>query len=57
LWYALWYWLAEFAIGEGGKCPIYCGTSEGIRLDRLTATQRRILQLLKVDLPWPEQQR
>jgi len=32
-------------------------TSEGIRLDRLTATQRRILQLLKVDLPWPEQQR
>lgn len=32
-------------------------TAQGIRLDRLTATQRRILQLLKVDLPWPEQAR
>lgn len=29
-------------------------TAQGIRLDRLTATQRRILQLLKVDIPWPE---
>ena len=32
-------------------------TAHGIRLDRLTATQRRILQLLKVELPWPEQAR
>jgi transposase len=29
-------------------------TPNGIRLDRLTATQRRILQLLKVGSPWPE---
>jgi len=27
---------------------------DGIRLDRLTATQRRILQLLEIVLPWPE---
>jgi hypothetical protein len=24
-------------------------------LDRLTATQRRILELLNVEIPWPEQ--
>jgi hypothetical protein len=30
-------------------------TAEGIRLDRLTPTQRRILDLLEVPLPWPEQ--
>jgi len=30
-------------------------TPEGIVLDRLTRTQRRILELLDVDLPWPEQ--
>lgn len=30
-------------------------TAEGIRLDRLTATQRRILQLLEIEPPWPEQ--
>lgn len=29
-------------------------TANGIRLDRLTATQRRILDLLNVELPWPE---
>jgi hypothetical protein len=29
-------------------------TAHGIRLDRLTAIQRRILQLLQVVLPWPE---
>ena len=29
-------------------------TSQGIRLDRLTATQRRILSLLGVRCPWPE---
>ena len=28
--------------------------SEGIVLDRLTATQRRILELLEVEIPWPE---
>jgi hypothetical protein len=32
-------------------------TAEGIVLDRLTATQRRILELLEVELPWPEQER
>lgn len=30
-------------------------TADGIVLDRLTATQRRILDLLEVDVPWPEQ--
>ena len=30
-------------------------TQHGIRLDRLTATQRRILELLDTTLPWPEQ--
>lgn len=31
-------------------------TSQGIVLDRLTATQRRILELLEIELPWPEQE-
>lgn len=30
-------------------------TTEGIVLDRLTHTQRRILELLQIPLPWPEQ--
>jgi hypothetical protein len=30
-------------------------TPNGIRLDRLTHTQRRILQLLQIQPPWPEQ--
>jgi Domain of unknown function (DUF4277) len=30
-------------------------TPNGIVLDRLTTTQRRILRLLKIPLPWPEQ--
>lgn len=30
-------------------------TSRGPRFDRLTATQRRILDLLQIPLPWPEQ--
>lgn len=30
-------------------------TPNGVVLDRLTTTQRRILQLLKIPLPWPEQ--
>ena len=30
-------------------------TPQGIRLDRLTHTQRRILQLLDIQPPWPEQ--
>jgi uncharacterized protein DUF4277/DDE family transposase len=30
-------------------------TTDGIVLDRLTATQRRILELLEVPIPWPEQ--
>jgi transposase len=30
-------------------------TPNGIVLDRLTTTQRRILQLLNIPLPWPEQ--
>jgi transposase len=30
---------------------------DGITLDRLTHTQRRILELLEVTLPWPEQAR
>ena len=32
-------------------------TPQGIRLDRLTHTQRRILQLLYIQPPWPEQDR
>ena len=32
-------------------------TPQGIRLDRLTHTQRRILQLLEIQSPWPEQDR
>jgi hypothetical protein len=32
-------------------------TANGITLDRLTATQRHILELLGVDVPWPEQDR
>jgi transposase len=32
-------------------------TTQGIRLDRLTHTQRRILQLLEIQPPWPEQDR
>jgi transposase len=31
-------------------------TAEGVVLDRLTATQREILKLLEVEVPWPEQQ-
>lgn len=30
-------------------------TAGGIRLDPLTQTQRRILELLEIELPWPEQ--
>ena len=30
-------------------------TSQGIRLDRLTTTQRQILSRLRIPLPWPEQ--
>ena len=30
-------------------------TPDGIVLDRLTGTQRRILELLKIPIPWPEQ--
>jgi len=30
-------------------------TPHGLRLDRLTTTQRTILDLLRIDLPWPEQ--
>jgi hypothetical protein len=30
-------------------------TRQGIFLDRLTQTQRRILELLEIDPPWPEQ--
>ena len=30
-------------------------TPDGIRLDRLTHTQRHILELLRIPLPWPEQ--
>jgi hypothetical protein len=30
-------------------------TADGIRLDRLTTTQRRILDLLEIQPPWPEQ--
>ncbi len=29
-------------------------TAEGIVLDRFTRTQRRLLELLDIDLPWPE---
>jgi hypothetical protein len=31
-------------------------TPAGIMLDRLTPTQRRILELLEIEPPWPEQQ-
>ena len=31
-------------------------TPNGIRLDRLTHTQRRILELLNIQPPWPEQE-
>jgi transposase len=30
-------------------------TTKGITLDRLTATQRQILELLEIQTPWPEQ--
>ncbi|MGH2862737.1 MAG: IS1634 family transposase [Solirubrobacteraceae bacterium] len=30
-------------------------TSDGIQLDRLTHTQRRVLELLQITPPWPEQ--
>ena len=30
-------------------------TQTGIRLDRLTTTQRRLLELLQITAPWPEQ--
>jgi hypothetical protein len=30
-------------------------TPDGIRLDRLTSTQRRILELLEINPPWPKQ--
>jgi hypothetical protein len=30
-------------------------THDGIRLDRLTATQRQLLELLAITAPWPEQ--
>jgi hypothetical protein len=30
-------------------------THDGIRLDRLTTTQRHLLELLDIKLPWPEQ--
>jgi hypothetical protein len=32
-------------------------TQDGIRLDRLTTTQRRILDLLEIQPPWPEHDR
>ncbi|HYN91352.1 MAG TPA: IS1634 family transposase [Thermoleophilaceae bacterium] len=32
-------------------------TTEGIVLDRLTATQRQILELLEIEVPWPERDR
>jgi hypothetical protein len=32
-------------------------TAHGIRLDRLTSTQRHILELLEIRAPWPEQDR
>lgn len=31
-------------------------TADGIALDRLTSTQQRILELLEVDVPWPERE-
>ena len=31
-------------------------THAGIELDRLTHTQRRVLELLQITPPWPEQQ-
>jgi hypothetical protein len=30
-------------------------TRAGIQLDRLTHTQRRVLELLQITPPWPEQ--
>lgn len=30
-------------------------THQGIAIDRLTPTQRRILELLEIEAPWPEQ--
>lgn len=36
-----------------GLCLTY--TTDGIVLDRLTTTQRQILRLLEVNVPWPEQ--
>jgi transposase len=32
-------------------------TANGIALDRLTTTQRRILELLEIETPWPERDR
>jgi transposase len=32
-------------------------TADGIVLDRLTATQRQILELLEIEPPWPERER
>ena len=32
-------------------------TPHGLRLDRLTTTQRTILNLLRIDQPWPQQDR
>jgi hypothetical protein len=32
-------------------------TTSGPRLDRLTSTQKRILELLEIQPPWPEQDR
>jgi hypothetical protein len=32
-------------------------TTNGIVLDRLTPTQRRILELLDIDVPWPSNDR
>jgi hypothetical protein len=29
-------------------------TTDGVVLDRVSHTQRRILQLLEIDRPWPE---
>ncbi len=31
-------------------------TANGIVLDRLTPTQRRVLELLEIEVPWPEQE-
>jgi len=32
-------------------------TQDGIRLDRLTHTQQRLLELLEIEPPWPQQER